>query len=211
FLPAMGVTLPPYQGYDPSVSPSIANEFATVGFRAHSMVHGEFEPTVPGGTFTDAQLAAFEAQGVEVERNANSSVTLVVPLDLAFGNPQLLEQIGLGPMLESLGEREYNNDEQIDNSLRSVLFQVPKPTTTDPSDCNEPAPNPACFSDIADVGADDVERGRDHGMPSYNDLRAAYGLKPAHKFTDITGENSDNFPKGLDGDDPTILDFIKLT
>ena len=36
----------PYSGYKPSVNPSISNEFATVGFRAHSMVHGEFEPTV---------------------------------------------------------------------------------------------------------------------------------------------------------------------
>ena len=48
FLPAMGVPLAPYSGYKPSVNPSVANEFATVGFRAHSMVHGEFEPTVAG-------------------------------------------------------------------------------------------------------------------------------------------------------------------
>jgi hypothetical protein len=175
------------------------------------MVHGEFEPTVAAGTFTSAELAAFAAEGIEVEQNPDSTVTLVVPLDLAFGNPDLLEQIGLGPILKSLGEREYRNDEQIDNSLRSVLFQVPRPGTTDPGACNEPAPNPACFRDVADLGADDVQRGRDHGMPGYNDLRVAYGLPPARSFTDITGEDSASFPKGLDDDDPTILDFVSLT
>ena len=36
-----------YRGYNPNVNPALANEFATVGYRAHSMIHGEFEPTVP--------------------------------------------------------------------------------------------------------------------------------------------------------------------
>ena len=172
FLPALGVSPPPYRGYDPSVNPSITNEFATVGFRAHSMVHGEFEPTVPANTYDPGELAAFRAAGIEVEQNPDTTITLVIPLNLAFGNPDLLEQIGIGPILQSLGEREYNNDEQIDNSMRSVLFQVPKPGATDPAACNEPAPNPNCYTEISDLGADDVQRGRDHGMPSYNDLRA---------------------------------------
>jgi hypothetical protein len=47
-------------------------------------------------------------------------------------------------------------------------------------------------------------------MPSYNDLRAAYGLPPARSFTDITGESTQSFPKGLDDDNPTILDFLSL-
>ena len=45
----------------------------------------------------------------------------------AFGNPVLLERIGLGRILESLGERQYNNDETIDNQLRSVEKRA-KPT-----------------------------------------------------------------------------------
>ena len=31
-------------------------------------------------------------------------------------------------------------------------------------------------------------------MPSYNDLRRAYGLAPARSFTDITGEATERFP-----------------
>ena len=43
FLPAMGVNLRGYRGYDPGVNAGISNEFAVVGYRLHSSVHGEFE------------------------------------------------------------------------------------------------------------------------------------------------------------------------
>jgi len=216
FLPDLGVKLPHYTGYDPTVNPTLANEFATVGYRAHSMVHGELEPTLPAGTFTNGDLRFYRNQGITIENNDDGSVTLVVPLAVAFGFPALLKRIGEGPVLGSLGEREYNNDEQIDNSLRSVLFQVPKPGIPDPSVCGEPLVNPSCFTDVADLGADDIQRGRDHGMPTYNQLRVAYGLPPAQSFTDITGESTDRFPHDPlinqqdPIDDPNILDFISL-
>jgi hypothetical protein len=34
FLPAMGVTLPSYQGYRPSLNPALTHEFASTGYRA---------------------------------------------------------------------------------------------------------------------------------------------------------------------------------
>ena len=210
FLPTLGVRLDPYHGYDPKANSAITNEFATVAFRAHSMVHGEFEPTVPAGTYSGSQLAAFRASGITIEDNADGTITLVVPLGVTFGNPGLVEQIGLGPALQSLGEREYRNDEQIDDSLRSTLFEVPKPGIPDPSVCGEPSVNPDCFSDVADLGADDIERGRDHGMPTYNGLRRTYGLAQARSFTDITGETTESLPKGMTCNDPAILAFTSL-
>jgi len=217
FLPALGVRLDPYRGYDPTANPTLENEFATVGYRAHSMIHGEFEPTVPDGTYTSDQLdRVFPAEGINVERNTDGTVTLVIPLVAAFGNPDLLEQVGEGPILQSLAEHQYKNDEQIDNSLRSVLFQVPKPDSTNPETCGAPVISASCFVGVADLGADDIQRGRDHGMPSYNGLRRAFGLAPARSFTDITGEATDRFPNGrrIDRtdpiDDPDILDFVRL-
>ncbi len=210
FLPAMGVTLRGYRGYDPGVNAGISNEFAVVGFRLHSAVHGELEPTVPDGTFSDAQLAAFQAVGITIEHNTGT-VTLVIPLAVMFGNPDLVEAVREGPILAALAhEREYKNDEQIDNSMRSVLFQIPKPGIPDPTVCGEPLVNPSCFSDVSDLGAIDVQRGRDHGMPSYNQLRRAFGLRPARSFTDITGESTDQFPRGLSATDPHSLDFVQL-
>jgi peroxidase len=216
FLPALGVHLLPYRGYDPDVNPTLTNEFATVGYRVHSMVHGEFEPTVLKGTYSPAQLSAFEQQGVEVEHNGRN-VTLVIPLGLAFGNPGLLRAVGLGPLLDGLGnERQYKNDEQIDESMRSVLFQIPRPGNPDPASCGTPAVNPGCFAAVQDLGAIDIQRGRDHGIPSYNRLRVAYGLAPTSSYTAITGEQTSSFPRSrkIDRrdpiDDPNILDFSAL-
>jgi hypothetical protein len=216
FLPALGVELSDYEGYDPDVNASITNEFAVVGFRGHSMVHGEIEPRAPEGTYSEEELEAFEAQGIEVEHE-DGAVVLVVPLNLAFGNPDLLERIGLGPVLKGIGgELQYKNDEQIDNQLRSVLFQVPRPSAPNPADCLDGPTLPDCFSGLTDLAALDIERGRDHGMPTYTELARAYGLAPKTDFVEITGERSDSFASDPEVDasrpidDPDILDFMSL-
>jgi hypothetical protein len=209
FLPAMGVQLAQYTGYNPTVNSSLSNEFAVVGYRAHSQIHGEMEPTANASRYTPEQLEAFEAQGIEVEHE-DDDVTLVIPLNVAFGNPDLLQSVGIGPLLKGLAfEKQYRNDEQIDNQLRSVLFQVPKPGV-DPSECSDGPPLPQCFSGVADLGAIDVERGRDHGLPSYNGLRTAYGLSAKTSFKGITGEASETLPAGMTINDPGILDFVQL-
>jgi hypothetical protein len=215
FLPALGVKLEPYHGYDPTVNAGLSNEFAVVGYRAHSMIHGEFDTTVPATTYTAAELAAFAARGIEVTRDGDE-ITLEIPLAAAFGSPDLLTDLGLGPLFRSLSQRQYANDEQIDNALRSVLFQIPKPGIADPSVCGVPVVNPDCFSGVADLGAIDIARGRDHGMPAYNDLRRAYGLAPKTSFVDVTGEATQRFPADplIDRrdpiNDPNILDFVEL-
>jgi hypothetical protein len=167
FLPAVGVTLPPYRGYRTDVDPSLSNEFATVGYRAHSMVHGEIE--------------------VEV-----GDEDVAIPLNDTFGNPNLLRLLGVDAVAEGLAqERQYANDEQIDNELRSVMFQVPGPQTG-----------------VLDLAALDIQRGRDHGMPGYNAMRVAYGLAPKASFTAITGESTETLPAGTTIDDPVILDIV---
>jgi hypothetical protein len=212
FLPALGVGLHRYRGYSSFVNAGISNEFAVVGYRAHSMIHGEFEDDVPAGRYSAEQLAAFRAAGVTAQPSG-AVIKLAIPLNVAFGNPGLLHDVGIEPVLESLGERQYRNDEQIDNALRSVLFEVPKPGVPDPSVCGAPTVNPSCFSGVLDLGALDVERGRDHGMPYYNSLRRAYGLRPMRSFTDVTGERTDRFPQDVTADpinDRRSLDFVEL-
>jgi hypothetical protein len=216
FLPALGVKLAAYRGYDPNVNPGLSDEFATVGFRAHSMVHGEFDVDFQVGDYTPAQLSAFAAAGIKVTATSDDH-ELTIPLTVAFGNPDLLRAVGLGSVLAALGnEHQYKNDEQIDNTMRSVLFEVPKPDTTDPAACQTPVVDPQCYSDVSDLGADDIMRGRDHGMPSYNDMRRAYGLAPVRSFTAITGETTARFPndptinRADPIDDPNILDFVQL-
>jgi hypothetical protein len=73
-----------------------------------------------------------------------------------------------------------------------------------------------CFRGVLDLGAVDIERGRDHGMPLYNDMRRAFGLAPKSSFTAITGESTESFPsdRRINSrdpiNDPDILDFVQL-
>lgn len=188
FLPALGVKLPAYSGYQPDIDASLSNEFATVGYRAHSMIHGEIEMDVPVDAYTADVLDSLKAQGVEVEVDGDDMV-LAVPLNVAFQHPQLLETLGLEPV---------------------------NPVTGEPCAPLDGDGLNYCFDEVLDLGAIDIQRGRDHGMPSYNDLREAYGLARAKTFMDITGESTEAFPDdpAIDADDPIndpdILTFIRL-
>jgi len=217
FLPALGLHLTPAKRYNARVDPSVTHEFATVGYRAHSMIHGEIEMDVSATRYSKAQLEAFANAGIEMEFNGDG-LELAVPLNVAFANPQLAAELGIGPIAAGLGgEPQYKNDEQIDNQLRSVLFQLPNPDIANPDECLDGINLNECFLLASDLGSLDVFRARDHGIASYNTLREAYGLNRVTSFTDITGELSEDFPTddelvSLDSpiDDPDIMDFIEL-
>jgi hypothetical protein len=215
FLPALGVRLPAYRGYNPRANATLGNEFATFGYRAHSFVHGELEMESEADRYSEADRARLEALGVEIEQEPGSDeLELIIPLNVAFFNPDLLELVQLGPALQGLGlEPQYKNDEQIDNQMRSVLFQIPVPGNPD---CLDGPTLPECFRSMVDLGAIDIERGSDHGTPTYNQARVAFGLRPKTSFTSVTGESTDRFPRdpeltpGREIDDPDSLDFVKL-
>ena len=213
FLPAMGVTLPTYQGYDEYLDPSLSHEFATVGYRAHSQIHGEIEVETDAGRYPKKMLEALEDQGIEVAVEGDE-VAIAVPLNVAFFNPDLVQQLQLGPLLQAIGlEPEYKNDEMIDNQLRSVMFKVP---VSGNPECLDGPTLPECFNGVADLGAIDVQRGRDHGMPSYNQMRNSFGLPSKSSFTAITGESTEAFPSdalltpGSEINDPNCLDIVAL-
>ncbi|MDJ0678384.1 MAG: peroxidase family protein [Xenococcaceae cyanobacterium MO_167.B52] len=187
FLPAVGVAIDPYEGYDPTLDPRLSNEFATVGYRAHSMVHGDFD--IPINEATAADIAMLERQGAKVDGDV-----IEVPAITQFGNADVVSKLKLGPVFRSLVELNYNNDETIDNQLRSVLFQALKPGT----DFGDGPGLPDFVTAVNDIGAIDVQRGRDHGMPFYNDLREDYGLSKADDFYDVTSEDINKLKGILD-------------
>lgn len=216
FLPAVGVDLPRYAGYDPSVNAGLSNEFAAVGYRVHSMVHGAFNPAFKQGDYSAAQLEQFRRQGIGIT-TGNGISTLNIPLTAMLGNPALLGQVGIAKLAtEFAAGHQYRNEEQFDDTLRSVLFQVPRPGLANPPKCGDPIVLAGCFAMVQDLGAIDVQRGRDHGIPAYNELRRAFGLAPKTSFAAITGEQTDQFPADprIDAadpiDDPQILDFVAL-
>lgn len=217
FLPSLGVTLPPYQGYNPNINPDAFNEFATFGFSMDSMVHGALDVTADANRYSAQQMAQFKNEGIQVQKTGTAQpaqVVLRVPLNLAEYNPGLLTQIQLGPLLQSLDEPQNLNDEQIDNQMRSVLYQVP---VRGAANCLFDGPQlPKCFKNVLDDGAVTVQRARDNGLPSYNGLRQALGLAPRQNFTAVTGEATENLPAnaglvaGNEINDPNSLGFVAL-
>jgi hypothetical protein len=210
WLPSMGVPLPAYTGYKNNVNTTVSSEFATVGYRAHSQIHGEFGVAFTPGHYSDAQLNQMRAMGIEVVLDGADS-ELVIPLNVAFFNPDVVPLVGVAEIAASLAESQYNNDEMIDNQMRSTLFQVPVPGN--PS-CLDGPTMPECFNGVSDLAAIDIERARDHGMPTYNQMRQAYGLAPKTSFTAITGESTESFPAdplltpGNEINDPDAFDFV---
>jgi hypothetical protein len=110
-------------------------------------------------------------------------------------------------------ESQYRNDEQMDDALRSILMQIP---VSNNPECLDGPTQPECFNGVNDLGAVDIQRGRDHGIGTYNQLRQAYGLPAKTSFTSITGEATDAFPTndplitGNPINDPNILDVTQL-
>jgi len=106
FLPAMGVSLDRYQGYNNRIRPDISNEFATAAYRlGHTMVTG----------------------GVQlVDANCQPAPDSLVSLVEAFFNPSIIQNYGIDPYLKGLSlEVQSEVDLQIVDELRNFLFSDP--------------------------------------------------------------------------------------
>lgn len=106
FLPAMGVSLDRYEGYDSRVRPDISNEFATGAYRlGHTMVTG----------------------GVRlVDANCQPMPDSLVSLIEAFFNPSIIQNNGIDPYLKGLSlEVQSEVDLLIVDELRNFLFSDP--------------------------------------------------------------------------------------
>ncbi len=98
------MALTQYRGYNPSVDPSIANEFSTAAFRLHTLINDD----------------------VEFFGNDGRPVRDEVPLSEAFFNPDLLKQTGVDNILKyAASTQAQEDDNQIVDSLRNFLFGQP--------------------------------------------------------------------------------------
>jgi len=89
----------------------------------------------------------------------------------AFFNVGLIDEFGLESFLKGFAtHKQYETDTKINSILRNFLFGSPTA--------------PVRFG--LDLAALNIQRGRDHGLPDYNDIRKFYTGTPARTFADIT-------------------------
>lgn len=149
FLPLLlgAGAISPYQGYDPMVDPSIANEFSTAAFRV-------------GHTMLSPSLMMIDAEG-DAEQ---------VSLAESFFNSPMVREEGIEVFLRGISTQAAQEiDLALVDEIRNMLFGPPG-------------------SPGRDLAALNIQRGRDHGLPSYNIVRDAYGLAPAFDFADISSD-----------------------
>ncbi len=86
----------------------------------------------------------------------------------SFFDPALMQTIGPDPILRGLcAQRCQEIDTMLVDEVRNFLFGAPG-------------------SPGFDLASLNIQRGRDHGLPSYSAVRVAYGLPPVRRFADIT-------------------------
>ena len=117
-----------------------------------------------GHTLLSSDLARLNEDGTTIAAGA-------IALKDAFFNPsEITENGGIDPILRGLGDQTAQElDPQIVEDVRSFLF----------------AEGSAFGLDLASLN---IQRGRDLGVPAYNDLREALGLARAETFDDITSD-----------------------
>ena len=155
-----------------------------VGAEMQAITYNEFLPTLLGSGFLpglgahahdpelDPRIAnEFSAAAFRVghtllpnalavlEEDGSERVAGGVALADAFFRPDMVTTLGIEPILRGLGATDAQEiDNRMVDGVRNLLFAMPG------------------MSFGMDLAALNIQRGRDHGLPAYNDLRVALGL-----------------------------------
>lgn len=136
-----------------------------------------YQPTVEATISNEFATAAYRIghtmlspQLIRLDAELNPIDAGPLPLRNAFFNPTEVINYGIEPYLRGLASQTA---QEIDNfvvaDVRNFLFG---------------APGQGGF----DLPSLNLQRGRDHGLPSYNDVRAVYGLPAITGFAEISSD-----------------------
>jgi hypothetical protein len=169
FLPAIlgPDALPAYNGYDAAVNPSIATEFSTVGFRfGHSLLSNTVGRNKNDGT----DIADVSPDGAGINLAADFFDPNLITADRAVDPLTGHTSSGIGAILKADADGTANElDLLLIDEVRNVLFGIPDAPGTD-------------------LAARDIQRARDHGIGTYNQVRVAFGLPAVTSFDQITSD-----------------------
>lgn len=160
-----------------------------VGAQIQVITYNEFLPLLLGKTALDAYQGYDDTVNVAISHEFStaayrfghsmltSNLLLVdpkthhqhyLPLREAFFNPEFIAENGIDALLLGLAHQQANElDPLVVDDVRNFLFGRPGMGGFDLASLN-------------------IQRGRDHGLPSYNAARLGLGLTPAMTFADIT-------------------------
>ncbi|HEX4142743.1 MAG TPA: peroxidase family protein [Pirellulales bacterium] len=159
WLPALmgNNALTPYMGYNPTVDASIDDEFSSAAFRLHTLLDDDVQFLNNNGS-PDTSIEGGD-----------------LPLADDFFQPGIVAMPGeVAANLKYLAsDNAQEVDEQTVDGLRNALF--PDAPVLDGVEVG-----------ASDLIADDIQRGRDEGDPTYNEMRVAMGESPVTSFAQIT-------------------------
>jgi hypothetical protein len=155
-----------------------------------------YQPAVNPGISTEFATAAFRIghtminDDIGFTDNEGNDMREELPLAHAFFNPGPIKETGPDPLLKYLAsDNAQEIDTRLVDGLRDFLFGPPG----------------AGGLDLASLN---IQRGRDHGIASYQNARKAYGLPPVKSLTDITRDPIlQEALRGVYGDDVASLDL----
>jgi hypothetical protein len=152
--------IPAYKGYNANVNAGTATEFSTVLFRTfHSALDN----------------------GIDRDNNNGSSIP-DGPVDLAFAffNPTLINPV---PTLDPFsGHISTDIDPILKGAADGVMQSVDLKAVRDVRNLLFGPPG----AGGSDLIARDIQRARDHGIGTYNQVRVAYGLSAVKSFSQIS-------------------------
>ena len=121
--------------------------------------------------------------------DADGQAQAAIPLRDAFFNPERFGTVGIDAILRGLSSTEAQAmDTEIVDSLRSFVLDGPD-------------------SPRLDLAALNIQRGRDHGLPTLNDARRAFGLAPIASFDDSALRDGVGARLASVYDDPDEIDL----
>ncbi len=146
---------------------------ALLGARAVAPYRG-YDPQVNPGIANVFATAAYRmghsmlsSQLMRLNEDGEEVAVGHLALADAFFSPEEIVNHGIEPLLRGLAsQRAQAIDNYVIDDVRNFLFGPPG----------------AGGLDLASLN---IQRGRDHGLPSYNQVRLDYGLEPAASFAEI--------------------------
>ena len=159
WLPALmgNNALTPYKGYNPTANASIDDEFSSAAFRLHTLLDDDVQFLDNNGN----PITSIEGGDLPLADDFFQPAIVALPGEVA-GNLKYLAS-----------DYAQEVDEQTVDGLRNDLF--PDAPVVEGVEVG-----------ASDLIADDIQRGRDEGDPTYNQMRVAMGEAPVTSFSQIT-------------------------